>query len=440
MSRTFDQKLSVSNVSGVSSGSVVISNNNAKGVVTAIVDNNVYVRLFDTNIEFESNTPLQTTSNVTITSIRSVARNKILKEKNVFVQTPVVRLFSIYYPGEWYQAGSVVSATGKAWPQPFPLRLATIHENVRDENYTVLHNGLEYLPIGIDISNISESTDGSINEFSATILDAKNIIADLIEDPYIAGYSEGNFVSNTGIDIRTIPGNPAYSQNIVNEYGGATNVAMTKQQSDSLGNRWVEVKEDSRDLLGAVVEIRSTFAKFLDYWPEYDLIQSISGNTITVNDGSIYRVGDNVTSNTSSSVGKITSISEGFNTIRLDTAITANIGDRLYIVNEDADPESFIEDTAKINSLDSFAESQATFTLNNFVDYFNNTIPRRKYYPNACSFKYRDNASCGYSGTSYFNLQNQSTDAAGDQCAKTLEACQLRRNQRRFGGFVGVRR
>ena len=386
MSRTFDQKLTVSNTTGFSKGQVVVSSNNARGVITAIKNNSVYVRLFDTRIEFDNNTPLRDVSNTPTTNITAVARNKLLKEKNVFAQTPVVRLFIIYYPGEWYQTGNIASVTGKAWPDPFPLRLATIHENLRDENYTVIHDGLEYMPIGIDIANISESTDGSINEFSTTILDSKNIIADLVEDPYIAGYSEGRFVSSTGVDERTIPGNPAYSQIVVNNYGGKTNVAMNKAESDSLGNRWIEVKEDSRDLLGAVVEIKSTFAKFLDYWPEYSVIDSLSSNTVTVNDGSIYRVGDNVTSNTNSSVGKITSISNGFNTLHLDAAITANIGDRLYIVNEDAEPESYIEDTAKINSLDTLAESQATFTLNNFIDYFNNTVPRRKYYPNACGF------------------------------------------------------
>ena len=55
-------------------------------------------------------------------------------------------------------------------------------------------------------------------------------------------------------------------------------------------------------------------------------------------------------------------------------------------------------------------------------------------------FKYRDNTSCGYSGTKYYSLQNKEVNTrAEDQCAKTLEACQLRRNQSRFGGFVGVR-
>lgn len=60
----------------------------------------------------------------------------------------------------------------------------------------------------------------------------------------------------------------------------------------------------------------------------------------------------------------------------------------------------------------------------------------------AGGFKY-EKATCPYAGTSYFNINNQSTTAANDVCAKTLTACELRFGTQvplPFKGFPGLAR
>ena len=412
--------------------------------------------------------------------VDEVEYNKLFKEKNIFEQTPIVRLYSVYYPGEWYESGRLNPSNdgkGHAWPHPFPLHFCeTISDEgfgPLDENYSVLHNGIEYVPTPVSPGNISEASDGKINDVSISIFNDGNFISDLIDNPYLGGYC--NTGSNTGtayingeivdgIDIRTRP--EAIDSDVKDRYGKA-NATMTKIEADASGAPWVSVKDDSRDLLGGVVTIKSTFAKFLDYWPEYSLINSISptSNTITVKNSYVYRVGDNVVSNNSPSYEvKITSIENNDITIssnnsNISNAFFANATSddrgRLYIVNPDADPESYVEEIFKINQLESLNDDVATFNLTTWLQYFTHVIPKRKYYTNTCGFKYKDER-CGYPGpgghlipgtsNTFSNMSNvdinNNTGATvtSDVCAKNLEACRLRNNGHRFGGFISVRR
>ena len=57
---------------------------------------------------------------------------------------------------------------------------------------------------------------------------------------------------------------------------------------------WREGKSDTRDLLGGVVSIKTTFANFLDHWPEYSTARFITSNVVEVYNALPYRVGDNV--------------------------------------------------------------------------------------------------------------------------------------------------
>ena len=72
-----------------------------------------------------------------------------------------------------------------------------------------------------------------------------------------------------------------------------------------MGGTWVEQKQDTRDLLGGVVEIKTTFANFLDFWPEYSSVQAISANVVEVYSTLPYRVGDNVRAKSGSVEGTI---------------------------------------------------------------------------------------------------------------------------------------
>ena len=401
--------------------------------------------------------------------VSKVEYNRLFKEKNIFEQTPIVRLYSVYYPGEWYKTGSVNpdnDGKGRAWPHPFPLYFCeTIGEKPLDENYTVLHDGIEYTPVPVDPGNITEASDGKITDVSISLFNEDNFISNLIDDPYLGGYDSSNYtrralVNNelvSGIDKRTVSGESTYDSSIVDKYGA--NATMTKDESDSLGGTWNEVKEDSRDLLGGIVTIKSTFAKFLDYWPEYSIIDYVNDNNISVKNSYVYRVGDNVVSNSSTDEGTIMSITG--NIINTAPALSVTTNHKLYIVNPQADSESYVEEVFKINQLESLNEHVATFNLTSWLQYFKHVLPKRKYYTNTCGFKYKDDR-CGYPGprgssTSddykikgttnlYSNTHpititnDQGSTNSDDVCNKTLEACRLRNNSHRFGGFISVRR
>ena len=91
-------------------------------------------------------------------------------------------------------------------------------------------------------------------------------------------------------------------------YYGRSNASFDRTQTLSVGGTWTEQKQDTRDLLGGVVEIKTTFANFLDYWPEYSSVESVSSNVIEVYNTLPYRVGDNVRAASGTIEGTIQSI------------------------------------------------------------------------------------------------------------------------------------
>ena len=89
-----------------------------------------------------------------------------------------------------------------------------------------------------------------------------------------------------------------------------------------------------------------------------------------------YRVGDNVRGEMGTTEGPIESIEEN-RFLFLSNSLDANtaVGDAIFIINQQADPESYIEDTFKIDQLESLNESIATFGLISWLHYFRNQIP-----------------------------------------------------------------
>ncbi len=67
--------------------------------------------------------------------------------------------------------------------------------------------------------------------------------------------------------------------------------------------------------------------------------------------------------------------------------------------------------------------------------------PKRQCIANICQWVYRS-AECGYSGTNYFNENDQAVASAGaDVCGKRLSSCQVRFGQTAalpFGSFPGI--
>ena len=479
---------------------------------TLAQDVNVTVRVDTANLISTAFEPAIYTGNTTTAispNIASISNSPYIKEKNSFTQNPIVRLIRIYYPGEWYppnKAGNpTLQGEGLSWPVNFPFSVAEINGDViSDINYNVTYGGESYQPYPLNVSAMEQKNDGEINEVTVTLFNFENTISALIEDPFIAGNNKHNSAMAVvngeivnGIDPRSInqipnqlgdpdPVNQFSDSNVANVAAnvlksvrniqvassnvynfnsttvstyGKENAAWTYEEvvsADGAGTaNWDEKKLDSRDLLGAVVEIRSTFANFLDFWPEYSTVKTILGNAYEMTSTMPYRVGDSVKSSKGDTQVTIHSIEENrFLFLSNDLSTGTTTDDPLYIINVDADPESFLEDVFKIESLDGLNDVTATFTLASWLQYFKFVIPKRKYYKNTCQWEYKG-AECQYPGPGELAVpgtdkkSNANPIAAdntvagspqGDICGKSLISCQIRNNDLHFGAFPATGR
>ena len=421
-------------------------------------------------------------------TISSQAPSSFIAEKNAFTQNPIVRMYEIYYPGEWFpttpEGNPTEDGEGRAWPTNFPLKFADVAGDlISDLNYNVTYDGESYIPFPVDVSSISQGTDGKINELTLTIFNVDNIISALVEDPFIVGNNTSNScVANVngipchGIDPRTINFTPAQVGNVgeiafdtltaarakglnyssaIESYYGQANASFTKFQTEAVAGTWQELKNDSRDLQGAVVNIKTTFANFLDVWPEHSSVKYVSGNVLEVYNSMPYRVGDKVRSSKGSTFATIESIEENrFLFLSGDLESNTNIGDSIFIINDDVDTESYIEDRFKIDQLESLGDTTAAFGLVTWLQYFKQVTPRRKYYKNTCQWQYKGE-ECQYPGpgggtipgtsltanTNPIGVDNQTASGPeGDVCGKNILACTIRNNSIHFGGFPATGR
>lgn len=384
--------------------------------------------------------------------------------KNSFEQEPLVRLYTIYYPGEWYPPNANGNPTGEGagypWPYPFPLRYAeTFGDDFNIPDYSIEHEGQLYKSFPINHPGISISSDGSIGEISLELANTDYYFSELVENPSLVGYNNTSAVSATvnnetvsNIDPRTVPGNAAYDENVVSSLG-SVNSSFSYASTAFLGEEWISLVKDSRDLLGAVVEIKSIYASNLQYWPEFSLISTINSNVITVTDTSPYRVGDLVQSNNGTSAGTIVQISN--NNIKVDSATLSGIssGEKLYILNSGYDPYAYLDHKFIITKMISYDETRVSFNLSERTSQINSELPRRKFYKNTCPWAYKG-VECKYpaggsgviantypavSANGMFTVNNATTtDPALDKCSKSITACRLRNNIQNFGGFPGT--
>lgn len=515
--RNYDVILTVDDATGFEASNVLVGNTSASTGVIANVDttaNTLKVKLnnvlqeFSTEIvhsniitvsgtangalntaslPFQSNTFSGNTTTA-IATVTGIEHSGFISEKNAFVQNPIVRLFELYYPGEWYPANEAGNPTlqgaGLSWPSEFPIRFAEVRGDlIADLQYNVLHQGDSYIPFPVNLSALEQSSDGKINELTLSVFNVDNIISALVEDPYLVGNCTTNSVvayvngeAVHGIDPRTVDAAPAdvgsvgdeafdtltraranglsYSADTVGVYGKA-NAAFTKTQCEVVNGTWQEKKLDTRDLLGGVVTVKTTFANFLDVWPEYTTAKFIAGNVVEVASALPYRVNDNVRAQNGTTEATVESIQEN-RFLYLSNPLDANttLGDAIYIVNKDKDSESYIEDTFKIDQLESLNDHLAEFGLISWLQYFRVTTPKRKYYKNTCQWAYKG-PECQYPGHGGLSIPGTSltsnanpiaanneiaSDAAGDICGKSIQACTLRNNQIHFGGFPATGR
>jgi phage-related protein len=440
-----------------------------------------------TSLPFQANTMSGNTTTATAT-ISAIAPSNFKAAKNAFAQNPIVRLYTVYYPGEWYPPNAAGNPTGqgegRAWPNNFPLRFAeVVGDLTSDILYNVAYNSTSYIPFPVTMSTLAQGSEGKIDELTLDIFNVDNIITSVVEDPFLAGNNISNSVVATvngeavhGIDPRTLNANPAdvgsagdeafdtltraranglaYSASIEGVYGKA-NASFDRDQTLSVGGEWVEQKLDTRDLLGGVVEIKTTFANFLDYWPEYSKIESVRSNVIEVYNALPYRIGDNVFAQEGTIEATIQSIEDNA-LIYLSNELESNtsVGSALYIVNNEKDGESYIEDTFKIDQLEGLSDSVASFNLISWLQYFKLQTPKRKFYKNTCQWTYKGE-ECQYPGPGGLSIPGTSltsnsnpiaannqtaSSASGDVCGKSIISCQIRNNQQHFGGFPATGR
>ena len=475
-------------------------------------DVNVTVRVDTANLEASAFNPAVFTGNTTTAispNISAITPSPYIKEKNSFTQNPIVRLIKIYYPGEWYPPNKAGNPTGEgaglSYPVNFPFSVAEINGDIiSDINYNVTFGGQSYSPYPLNVSSLEQKSDGEINELSVTLFNFENTISALIEDPFIAGNNKNNSAMAivngeyvNGIDPRSINAVPGdlgdpdpvnqlsdsnvanvaanvlkslrniqvsssnvynFSSAVVGTYG-KENAAWTRDEvisADGAGkDNWEEKKLDSRDLLGGVVEIKSTFANFLDFWPEYSTIKSKFANAYEMTTTMPYRVGDNVKSTKGDTEATITAIEDNrFLFLSNDLSEGTTVNDPLYIINVDADPDSFLEDVFKIETLDSLNDLAAEFTLTSWLQYFRFVVPKRKYYKNTCQWEYKG-AECQYPGPGELpipgtDLKSNANPIKADNtvgsnpnddvCGKSLLACQVRNNDIHYGAFPATGR
>ncbi len=411
-----------------------------------------------------NSTPLQ--AQIASSTLSSIEPSNYVSIKNSFEQEPLVRLYSIYYPGEWYSPNTQDNPTGEGsgypWPLNFPLRYAeVIGEDFSEPEYSVQYDNKEFRAFPINYPGISISSDGSIGEITLQLSTLDGSIPALIESAHIVGYNSTNAISATvngesvsNIDPRTVIGNALYDADVATARGG-NNVAFDFDSTQSIRGTWVSLIRDSRDLVGAVVEIKTTFASMLDTWPEYSIVDSTTSNIVFLKSTGPYRVGDLVRSNESLNTSTIVNV---FNNNAIQVSNSTNMpdtvsGNKLLIENVNADSEGFVNQKFILTKLNSFTENTVEFTLANWTQKLVDSIPRRKYYKNTCPWKYKGN-ECQYpssgsgvianttpqsSANGYFTISNATTlDASQDKCSKSIVSCALRNNIQHFGGFPGT--
>ena len=306
----------------------------------------------------------------------------------------------------------------------------------------------------IESDGIGLNQDGEVNQVNIRISNFDSLIAQIVEDGNIAGNCANaisgtvNFEKVHNLDPATVVNSATYDQSIVDStYAGIANSAITYDRCIKLNGIWNPSKQDSRDLLGGVVEIKSTFATFLDYWPEYSSIRSVSGNIVELFSTAPYRINDNVT--IKGARGKSANVKNIVgNFLELDNKLDIGIGTNLMIVNPDADPEAYVEDVFKVDKLSSLNGAFAEFSLTSWLQYFKNTCPwvykgeECQYPDDGTGIIPGTSASTALTANGFWTVKNVqvSTVAANDECSKSFVACKLRNNQIHFGGFIGTGR
>ena len=187
------------------------------------------------------------------------------------------------------------------------------------------------------------------------------------------------------------------------------------------------------DLVGAKVTRKKTFAKYLDsycYTSGYPVAGVCTGESGS--DPSLSKA-DCLDANKNGSAGTWTAYNQ--------TTCEAASGPGIWYANAIADDTAHFPD--EIWYIDRKAVETNThlqFELTAAHDIHGVKLPSRTVVANSCPWLYKG-TECGYAGSSYWDINNNSTSSANDVCAKTFTACELRfpeSVESPFGGFPGA--
>jgi phage-related protein len=189
------------------------------------------------------------------------------------------------------------------------------------------------------------------------------------------------------------------------------------------------------DLVGAKVTRKRTFAKYLDAYC-YTGGFPVGGSCAGESGGSPYSLSkaDCLDATKNGSAGTWTAYNS-------TTCAASNSNTGIWYASALADDTAYFTDEIwYIDRKSVETRTHIQFELSAAHDVQGVTLPARKVIANLCPWKYKG-VECGYSGTNYFDIDNASTDAAGDVCSKNFRACELRFPEPQeipFGGFPGA--
>lgn len=106
--------------------------------------------------------------------------------------------------------------------------------------------------------------------------------------------------------------------------------------------------------------------------------------------------------------------------------------------NPDADPEQEIVSRYVVEQLSQLTSTTATFVLATPTETDGAVFPARIMLADTCPWGYRDE-NCGYTGGPVADeFDKPTSDPARDRCSKCMQACKIRGNEGRFGGFISI--
>ena len=153
---------------------------------------NLSIRVITGNLESVPFTAAAYRSTDTLITnvIAKIESSGYIRAKNAFEKPPLIRLYDIFYPGEWYAPNAFGNPSkagqGSAWPFGLPYRFAEVRgDTIADLSYRAWHDGDAYLCYPIDSGNIGLNQTGEINETTVTISNFDSLIAQVVENSFL---------------------------------------------------------------------------------------------------------------------------------------------------------------------------------------------------------------------------------------------------------------